>query len=156
MDPIDFFTRVNLSKIARPLTVLTKSARSKWCEDAQNTFGTLKQALLEAPVLAFPDITKPFKVQTIYTDASQYALGAVLMQEHESTDRVIQHISHQFSEQKQKWPTIEREASLEYAEARNMLGLSLKRRKMMMMMMVWVLGRLGDKGHLAYITSSDI
>lgn len=32
------------------------------------------------------------------------------MQEQDGQNRVIQYISHQFSEQKQKWPTIEREA----------------------------------------------
>ena len=37
-------------------------------------------------------------------------MGAVLMQEYDGANRVIQYVSHQFSEQKQKWPTIEREA----------------------------------------------
>ena len=98
----------NFSKIARPLTALTrKNARFKWMDEAQTAFETLKAALLQAPILAFPDISKPFK---LFTDASQYALGAVLMQEQDGADRVIQYVSHQFPDQKQKWPTIEREA----------------------------------------------
>ena len=98
----------DFSKIARPLNLLTKkNAKFRWSSEAQLAFEKLKEALLRAPILAFPDIRKPFK---LYTDASQYALGAVLTQEHEGQDRVIQFISHQFSEQRLKWPTIEREA----------------------------------------------
>ena len=98
----------DFSKTARPLNLLTKkNAKFRWSSEAQSAFEKLKEALLRAPILAFPDIRKPFK---LYTDASQYALGAVLTQEHEGQDRVIQFISHQFSEQRLKWPTIEREA----------------------------------------------
>ena len=98
----------NFSKIAKPLNSLTrKHARFLWTPEAQSAFDTLKQSLLAAPILAFPDISKPFR---LYTDASQYALGAVLVQEQDGHDRVIQYISHQFSDQKMKWPTIEREA----------------------------------------------
>ena len=98
----------NFSKIAKPLTALTKkNAHFKWSPEAQAAFDYLKASLLQAPILAFPDISKPFK---LYTDASLYAMGAVLMQEQDGADRVIQYVSHQFSEQKQKWPTIEREA----------------------------------------------
>ena len=98
----------NFSKIAKPLTALTrKNARFKWSDEAQTAFETLKEALLQAPILAFPDISKPFK---LYTDASQYAMGAVLIQEQDGANRVIQYVSHQFSDQKQKWPAIQREA----------------------------------------------
>ena len=98
----------NFSKIAKPLNALTrKHAKFAWTQEAQSAFETLKQSLLQAPLLAFPDISKPFR---LYTDASQYALGAVLIQEQNGQDRVIQYISHQFSDQKMKWPTIEREA----------------------------------------------
>lgn len=38
----------------------------------------LKQAVMEEPVLALPDHTKPFEVQT---NAFDYAIGSVLMQE---------------------------------------------------------------------------
>lgn len=96
------------SKIARPLTALTrKHAKFKWTKEAQEAFETLKQCLVKAPILAFPDISAPFQ---LYTDASQYALGAVLMQEIEGEKKVIQYVSHQFTVAQQKWPTIEREA----------------------------------------------
>ena len=82
----------------------------KWADDAQAAFVFLKGALLEAPILASPDISKPFK---LYTDASQYAMGAVLMQEHDGNNRVIQYVSHQFSEQKLK-VTHDRARSVRY------------------------------------------
>ena len=41
-------------------------------------FDELKTAMMKGPVLALLDISKPFEVQT---DASNFALGGVLLQE---------------------------------------------------------------------------
>ena len=46
-------------------------------ENALGAFETLKKACLEAPVLAFADINKPFLLET---DASRLGLGTVLSQ----------------------------------------------------------------------------
>ena len=46
----------------------------------------------------------------MYTDASNGAVGAVLAQDHDGQECVIQYLSHQLNACQQKWPTIEQEA----------------------------------------------
>ena len=65
------------------------------------------KSLIQAPILAYPDPALPYK---LYTDASQGAIGAVLAQDQEGQECVIQYLSHQLSVGQQKWPTIEQEA----------------------------------------------
>ena len=63
---------------AAPLTDLLKKNKTwHWSEKCQHAFEQLKKAILEEPVLALLDHTKPFEVQT---DASDFAIGGVLMQ----------------------------------------------------------------------------
>ena len=54
-----------------------KSERVSLPEDALKAFDALKQACMNAPVLAFADYTKEFLLET---DASKEGLGAVLSQ----------------------------------------------------------------------------
>jgi hypothetical protein len=69
----------NFSKISKPITdLLKKGAKYIWSKEFDETFQTLKKLLTTSPVLAQPDITKPFDV---YCDASGTGLGCVLMQE---------------------------------------------------------------------------
>ncbi|XP_024047948.1 uncharacterized protein LOC112101512 [Citrus clementina] len=66
------------AKVA-PLTDMLKKNRTwYWSEECQRAFEELKKTILEEPVLALPDHTKPFEIQT---DASDFAIGGVLMQE---------------------------------------------------------------------------
>ena len=48
-----------------------------WGKELQETFEMLRNKLLEASILAHPNITKPF---LLAIDASGYAIGAVLGQ----------------------------------------------------------------------------
>jgi RNase H-like domain found in reverse transcriptase/Reverse transcriptase (RNA-dependent DNA polymerase) len=67
------------SKIAQPLLQLTHlSSTWHWNEDEQTAFETLRQAMINKPVLQQPDFTKPF---FLLTDMSAYSMGAILSQE---------------------------------------------------------------------------
>jgi hypothetical protein len=69
----------NFSKISESITeLLKKDTKYVWSEDYGEAFQTLKKLLTTSPVLAQPDIAKPFDV---YCDASSTGLGCVLMQE---------------------------------------------------------------------------
>ena len=63
----------------KPLTNLTrKGIAYAWSPECQAAFEGLKQDLTTAPVLNAPDFSKAFEV---VTDASQWSIGGVLMQE---------------------------------------------------------------------------
>jgi len=67
-----------LGGISKPLTdLLKKGALFIWTQGHDTAFQTLKSALCSAPVLAVPDFTKPFCIET---DACGIGVGAVLMQ----------------------------------------------------------------------------
>jgi hypothetical protein len=69
----------NFSKIAKPMTqLLEKEVKFKWSPQCEEAFLTLKKLLTTAPVLAQPDIEKPFDV---YCVASGMGIGGVLMQD---------------------------------------------------------------------------
>lgn len=69
----------DFSTIAKPLTTLTEKNRPfLWDNTCQQAFDSLKTALSSAPVLAHPDFTKEFVVET---DASDVGVGAVLIQD---------------------------------------------------------------------------
>jgi len=65
--------------LAKPLTsLLKKQVLLVWTQDHDTAFQLLKQALVSAPVLAMPDFSKTFCVET---DASNCGVGAVLLQQ---------------------------------------------------------------------------
>jgi hypothetical protein len=70
---------LGLSELARPLTNLTKNEMAwQWGEAEQTAFDSIKLALCEAPTLRMPDTQKEF---TVVCDASNFGIGAVLMQQ---------------------------------------------------------------------------
>ena len=74
----------------------------------QTAFETLKNVLQSNHVLAYPQTNKPYR---LYTDACDYAVGGILVQEGEDgVERVIQYVSHQLDPTQERWATIEKEA----------------------------------------------
>jgi hypothetical protein len=70
---------LDFSKIVKPITELLKNdVKFNWSPKCNEAFELLKTLLTTAPVLAQPDIEKPFDA---YCDASGIGLGCVLMQE---------------------------------------------------------------------------
>ena len=67
------------SQIARPLTDLTRdTVEWHWSEQEERAFNQLKQALVSAPILRFPDFSRNFVVTT---DADATSVGAILEQD---------------------------------------------------------------------------
>ncbi|WVZ76413.1 hypothetical protein U9M48_024390 [Paspalum notatum var. saurae] len=89
----------DFSKTAKPRTSLTKkNAKYSWSPNCEEAFQSLNRSLTTAPVLAQPDVTKPFDV---YCDAFGNGLGCVLMQE----GRVIPYASRQLRKHEANYPT---------------------------------------------------
>ena len=61
-----------------------------WRPEHQESFDSLKRALITAPVLGFADFKKPLILET---DASHQGLGALLLQEQDGKTRVIAYAS---------------------------------------------------------------
>jgi hypothetical protein len=94
--------------IARPLHRLTERGREfLWTEDCQVAFDSLKKSLTTSPVLAFPDLSKPFILDT---DASDTGIGAVLSQlSDDGTERVVAYASRTLSKPERRYCVTRRE-----------------------------------------------
>jgi hypothetical protein len=81
----------DFATMAAPLHEMTQHDRIKtsehWNENCTTAFEAIKTAMTSAPVLALPDSIKPL---VVYTDASETAIGAVLLQQGE--DQALRHV----------------------------------------------------------------
>ena len=99
------------SKIAEPLFKLLSKEGIKnfsWSSSCQSAFEDLKKRLVFPPILAYPDFKQPF---LLHTDASDYAIGAVLCQIQQGTERVIAYWSRKLQKAEELFNHRERSSS---------------------------------------------
>ena len=82
--------------MAKPLTLLTHhKTKFEWTPVHHTAFMMLKEAIIQAPILCYPDSARRYLV---YMDASDHACGAQLSQEHDGTKFPIVLLFHTFTE----------------------------------------------------------
>ena len=97
----------DFSKISLPLCkLLAQDAEFIFDEDCMQAFNMLKEKLTTAPVIAAPDWTVSFEIMT---DASDYALGAVLGQKNDKRLHVIYYASRTLNDAQMNYTTTEKE-----------------------------------------------
>lgn len=97
----------NFAEKANSLNKLTrKRSPFVWTDECEDSFQSLKAQLIRPPILQYPDFQKPFVVTV---DASNFASGAVLSQEHDGRDLPICFISRSFQKGELNKPIIEKE-----------------------------------------------
>lgn len=93
----------NVSELTKPLRDLTKkNVDWQWGPEQIAAFHLVKRKISEAPVLKLFDNTLPIVVQA---DASQFALGACLLQ----NNQPVAFVSRSLTEVEEKYPQIEKE-----------------------------------------------
>ena len=100
----------NYAEISLPLTSLLRKETdwksNFWGEDQEKAFQALKVALTSQPIVRPPNFDAPFVVKT---DASNFAIGAVLTQMHEGKEVVIAYESRKLKSPEVKYLVHERE-----------------------------------------------
>ena len=92
----------NYAELAKPLYEATKSTTPfSWTEQMETAFKTIKTALLSAPTLGLPDITKPF---LLYVDEKQGVAKGVLVQHLGTWKRPVAYLSKRLDPVASGWP----------------------------------------------------
>ena len=97
-----------MPKIAKPLTILTQhQVKFEWTSVYHTAPLHLKEAIIQGPILCYPN---PNKKYIVYTDASDDACRVQLSQEHDGAEFPVVFLSHTFIETQRKWSTTKQEA----------------------------------------------
>jgi hypothetical protein len=97
----------NFSQIARPLThVLAKDAPFIFTEECLQSFHTLKEALISAPVIQLPGWHLPFEITC---DASDYAVRPVFGQSKDKKHYATSYASKSLTRPQLNYATTEKE-----------------------------------------------
>lgn len=97
----------NLAKIIKPMTLCLKKGKTVTHDkEFLDCFHICKNLLINEPILKYPDFDKPF---ILTTDASNFAIGAVLSQGELPHDRPVAYASRTLNDSEVKYSTIEKE-----------------------------------------------
>ena len=98
----------NFAKLTKPLTNCLKKGSKIEINNVKyrESFEESKKLLINSPILQYPDFDKTF---TLTTDASNYALGAVLSQSVDGKDLPIAYASRTLNSHEINYSTIEKE-----------------------------------------------
>lgn len=98
----------DFAKLTQPLTssLKKKNKIDHTKKEYIDAFEKCKELLTNAPLLQFPDFTKPF---VLTTDASNFAIGAVLSQGPIGSDKPIAYASRTLNDAETRYSTIEKE-----------------------------------------------
>jgi len=89
------------AEIAAPLQSLTQKNKTfNWSPECDRAFVRLKYALMSSPILAMPNDTEPFLLDT---DACDVSIGAVLSQVQGGVERVIAYASRSLSKSERNY-----------------------------------------------------
>ena len=95
------------SHIVEPLTDMTKKNKTwTWGSEEQKAFETIKNKLVNPPILRYPRYDSPF---TLFTDASDKCIGAVLSQVQDGQEVVIAFGSRKLMPAELNYSTSEKE-----------------------------------------------
>ena len=95
------------ASIASPLNnLLKKGVTFEWNDECQTAFERLRDSLLEAPILSYPNFQETF---SLYTDASNTGIGAILAQHIDGCEKTIAYASRSLKPHERKYATIDRE-----------------------------------------------
>lgn len=97
----------NFANLTKPLTkCLKKGMKIEHTPEFVNCFETCRKILMNDPILQHPDFSKPFNLTT---DASNYAIGAVLSQGPVGKDLPVAYASRTLNPAEINYSTIEKE-----------------------------------------------
>ena len=97
----------SFATVAEPLNdLLRKDVEFRWTTRCQEAFDQLKEPLLKAPLLIYPDMEEDFILDT---DASGFGIGGVLSQRRDGAERVVAYASRALRDTQRRYCTTKRE-----------------------------------------------